>query len=242
MFDESRYLTRDDLIKERSTDEFCAWTEQKLSEWASLKRLELDGRELHERIILRKGLFGPFHEEVLPFCRYLQASKQTSDSKRCAIHIDSSLHFDATLIDGPREKRFEITQAIEDRHDVRMEKLLSDGRVNALGAMTISGTKKTGRDVTIEDEMVDHNDVLSNLTALAVRRMQRKTDQSTTNQSYDSETWLLIAVDDYIIDDEDHDALHQSFVRTPLNKQSTFASVIVIGVAGQLLLEYPRKS
>ena len=242
MFDESTYLTRDDLIKERSTRQFCEWTERKLTEWASLKKSRPDGRQLHERILMRKGLFGPFHEEVLPFCRYLQASKQVSDSRRCAIHFDSALHFDATLIDEPRQTRFEITQAIEDLHHVRMEKLLSDGRVNALAAMTISGTKKTGRMVAIDEEMVGHDEVLLNLTSLAIRRMERKTDQSTANQDYDPETRLLITVDDYIIDDEDHDTLHESFVGTSLNRQSTFASVIVIGIAGHLLLEYPRKS
>ena len=72
-----------------------------------------------------------------------------------------------------------------------MEQLLAHGQVNALGAMSISGTKKKGRNVTIEDEFVAHDDVISNLQNLVVRRLESKTDGATKNQIYDSETKLL---------------------------------------------------
>ena len=97
MFEESKYLSREDLTKERNTEDFCEWVESKLIEWSSVERAGSDGEELHERVMLCRSLFGHFYQEALPFCRYLQASNQTSPDFRCVIHLDSANHFDAIL-------------------------------------------------------------------------------------------------------------------------------------------------
>jgi hypothetical protein len=240
MFDESAYLTREEITQEQTTAEFSEWTERKLDEWATLKHSAAEGRALHEHIIRRRGLFGPFHQEVLPFCRYLQASGQLSSERRCAITLDSTLHYDATLTHGNDHRLFEITQAIEDRQDIRMEELLAHGQVNAIGAMDYSGTHRSGRTVTIDEDVVPHARVLDDLVALVIRRLERKTTGRTANQNYHPSTILLIAIDDYIIDAKDHDSINSEYSSSPAAQQQVFQSVIVIGFAGRLFLQYPR--
>jgi hypothetical protein len=57
MFKEERYINRDDILKERTTDDFCHWVENNLKEWASKRKTDPDGEKLNDCIILGKGLF-----------------------------------------------------------------------------------------------------------------------------------------------------------------------------------------
>jgi hypothetical protein len=157
----------------------------------------------------------------------------------CALKLDSSLHYDATLTgpDGQIQK-FEITQALEERHDVRIELLLDNGHVTATGEMAISGTRRKGRIVQVDEDMVCHEATVAKACALVIQAVERKTIRRTENQNYTPDTKLLVAVDDYIIDEEDYESLEAAWSESALADQSTFSEVIVIGLSGRLLIRF----
>lgn len=239
MFKEERFVNREDIIKERTTADFCHWVEKKSQEWASKMKIDPDGKELHRRIILGIGLFKDFQQEVLPFCRYLQVTKQQSDSLKCRVFLDSELHYDAGLQSGSFIQCYEITIARKNRHDIRMEKFLEAGRVSLLGSMKHSGTRKTGRTVIVENEFVDRTAVVEDQISLVQEAFDRKTGNRTKNQNYDPNTILLIALDDYI-KAKDSTKLDSTFRHSKITSQTTFKSVNIIGLSGKLLLEYQR--
>lgn len=153
--------------------------------------------------------------------------------------LDSELHYDAELQSGSFIQRYEITIARENRYDIRMEKFFEAGRVSLLGSMKHSGTRKTGRTVTVKNECVDHTAVVEDQISLVQEAFDRKTGTRTKNQNYDPNTILLIALDDYI-KAKDSAKLDNTFRHSKITSQTTFKSVNIIGLSGKLLLEYQR--
>lgn len=44
MFKEEHFINREDIIKERTTADFCHWVEKKDQEWASKIEMDPDGK------------------------------------------------------------------------------------------------------------------------------------------------------------------------------------------------------
>jgi len=242
MFKESNYLTSKELSAERTGEEFCEWVSHKTLEWRAdsdaLPREE--GDELSRRILLRIGIFGRFYQEAFPLYRYLVFKGHNRADVRCRILNDSSQHYDAIVIEKGIAQKIEISQAIEDRDDLRMQQFIEKGPVPLLGKMAISGTKRTGHQVEISDDLVPSTKVLGDIQEIVRRRLQRKTNQLTKNQKYEKETDLLISIDDSVLDENDIPKLDKLFRDIGCSEQVVFRSVSIVGTSGNIFIEYTK--
>lgn len=151
--------------------------------------------------------------------------------------------YDAVIVDRtcdpPRSSFLEITQAREgEAHYLRMKAFLRNGRVNLLGQVTKSGSKKAGLKPTVENEAVPHERVLAceiDRIEAAVRRKLNKAVQPATS--------LLVVFDDSICFahkfDEDVAVLldRMAALTAPVRG---FASVDLIGWSGRTLIPVHR--
>lgn len=102
--------------------------------------------------------------------------------------------------------------------------------MNALGKITVSGTKASGQKIEVENEAVDHNEVRSAALALLKDRLSGK-----TNKQYGRAHVLVVVVDDYLPfrTDEDKEVLMkhaQSFVS---DLELDFGAVYLLGASGK---------
>ncbi|MGR3176776.1 MAG: hypothetical protein ACUZ8E_01810 [Candidatus Anammoxibacter sp.] len=242
MFNESNYLTKEEITKERTAKEYCNWVESKMLVWKQLRTSDPDGSDLHNAIILGRGIFNDFYTEVVPFCRYLQVSNQDLDNLQVKILLDSNKHYDAIIIQNKKEVKLEITKAFEDRHDIRMELFLNNGHVNVTGRMQSCGTRQKGRKVKIDEDMVAQLDLLKEVENLVNRRVARKTKDRTLNQNYSSDTNLIVVIDDYVLGQNVYHILNDSFSTSIAGTQDVFMTVFIVGISGKLFLKYPRNN
>jgi len=76
--------------------------------------------------------------------------------------------------------------------------------VNALGKIAVSGTKASGQTIKVEDEAVDHSEVLEAALTRVKERLGGK-----SNKQYGKNHILVVVIDDYLPfrTDGDKDAL-----------------------------------
>jgi hypothetical protein len=135
-----------------------------------------------------QGLAKQFHEEVYPLSVFAKHLYGARSDIQCLPNLDNR-DFDARIFDystaPPSELKIEITSAIDGYTEhLRMKYFVEHCQVNAVGEVSVSGTKQTGHKIHVEDEVFAHTDLLQRICSLIRLAVERKSVQPDTPQKY----------------------------------------------------------
>lgn len=192
-------LNRADMELSRTPRELCDWVDSKAVELSKTKEGKAYARS---GALLPKKLW----EEVRPLglfalCRY------GDTGVRCTPNLTNDNYDGKIEFSDPAASPvyIEMTYAKDGQDErLRLKVLAKEGNVNALGNITVSGTKASGQTIKVENEAVDHTDVRRVALDLVKKRLDGK-----SNKQYGKDHILVVIVDDYLPfrTDEDKEVL-----------------------------------
>jgi hypothetical protein len=203
------------------------------------------GRAFDESKELRKTSRSPgrlwkkYIEEILPLAHLGQHLFPGSPDVQCQPILRDSGNCDAiiTFPDGSKTTSLfvEFTYAKDGHEDsLRMEVLKDKGRVNLLGKVTYSGTKKTGHHIDVEDEAVFRPSILEKHRRLIIDRVKAK-----SIKRYSPDHILVVVFDDYTgIRSEPEMADLKSYLASEMDLSALdFRGLYLLGSSGKILSE-----
>jgi hypothetical protein len=218
-------LQRAEMEVPRSPRELCDWVDSKASELSQTK----EGKDYaRSGAMLPKKLW----EEVRPLGLFA-LFRYGEEGVKCTPNLsndnyDGKIEFSESSIPSIY---IELTYAKDgyDEH-LRLKVLSSEGSVNALGKITVSGTKSSGKRIEVEDEAVDHTEVRSAALALLKARLTGK-----TNKQYGRAHVLVVVVDDFLQfrTDEDKKVLVNYAQSIVSDLKLDFGAVYLLGASGK---------
>lgn len=181
-------LNRADMELSRTPRELCDWVDAKAME---LSKTEEGKAYARSGELLPKKLW----EEIRPLglfalCQYgdkgvrctpnlsndnYDGKIELSELSACTIYVEMTY-----AKDGFDER-------------LRLKVLTNEGNVNALGRITVSGTKASGQTISVENEAVDHTEVRDAALDLVGKRLRGK-----NNKQYGKDHVLVVVIDDYL--------------------------------------------
>ena len=218
-------LQRDDMEVPRKPHELCDWVNSKALELSQTKEGKAYARS---GAILPKKLW----EEIRPLGLFA-LSRFGAEGVTCTPNLsndnyDGTIEFSDTSIPPIY---VEITYA-KDGHDerLRLNILTSKGSVNALGKITVSGTKVSGQSIEIENEAVGHTEVRNAALLLLKDRLTGK-----SNKQYGQSHVLVVVVDDYLAfrAEEDKEVLMRYAQAIIPVMKLDFTAVYLLGSSGE---------
>ncbi len=234
--DPQSILTKKEMVIERTPKELAAWVERKLLEFKGFD-------DLKEYVLLHKGLFKRFYEEVYPLNMFANKLYKERSDVSCTPNLDNQ-DFDAVICDysfsPPHKLMVEFTCAIEYPDEyLRMKYYLEHGHVNVYGHLSYTGTKKTGHKIYVENEMIDRDVLLQKIFSLIKKAAEYKS-KPRKHGKYGEKHVLVIFFDDWsLFNSKDDISMLENFVTTnvliiPLN----FKTVYVLGLSGETFLSF----
>lgn len=217
-------LQRADMEVPRSPRDLCDWVDLKAAELSQTK----EGKDYaRSGAILPKKLW----EEVRPLglfalCRY------GAEGVNCTPNLSND-NYDGR-IEFSKSSRppiyVEFTYA-KDGYDerLRLKVLSSEGTVNALGKITVSGTKASGQNIKVGNEAIDHLELRNAALAVVKERLAGK-----TNKQYGGNHVLVVVVDDYLPfrTEEDKEVLMKETQSIVAGIKLDFGAVYLLGSSG----------
>lgn len=217
------------IEQDRSPDEFIVWFE------GFLESTRHD-RSHREQILLRQGIAKPLYEEVFPlYC--LLKHKRIEWKGRLFRNILGNQPYDvrATVPGSGASELIEITVAdVDQAESVRMEAFVARGRVPAVAPVVWTGTRQTGRDIHISEDMVLHDDVVRKKRDQIIAAVERKCQRAPATN-----TALLVYFDDYtaFADQGDLPVMQEALSAVRSFWQSKFTALYVVGASGKRFWE-----
>lgn len=226
------YITKEELEIPRSAAEVRPWVDATLEKISKTK----EGRQA---VRFREGYLKELTEEALPlgiFCEhYFNGSHSVTLN-----HLIGNQNYDVEITDKRLEKSplkyLEITQAHEGENaHLRMIKLKEDGHANAFGKVKKIGTKHTGLYIEIENEAIEHGE----LVRKELKRIHEAADRK-RGKVYPEGTGLIIICDDYVAfrKSEDIVKLKEYIKSNVLPSFNNFTRIFVIGWSSKIFLEF----
>lgn len=222
-------LQRADMEMTRTPQALCDWVDSKASE---LSKTDEGKHYARSGALLPKKLW----EEVRPLGLFALRRYGPRSDVKCTPNLtnnnyDGRIEFDDT---SNPTIYVEVTYA-KDGYDERwrLEVLGEKGSVNALGRISTSGTKASGRrSIEVQDEAVDHEETRCKSLKILRERITGK-----TSKTYGPDYVLIIVVDDYLpFRTEDDRAIlmerAKSFVESA---ELNFGAVYLLGSSGNYL-------
>ena len=222
-------LQRPDMEISRTPQELCDWVDSKASELSETTEGKHYARS---RALLPKKLL----EEVRPLglfarCLYGQRTDVKCTPNLTNDNYDGSIDFNDASV---RSIDVEVTYAKDgyDEH-LRLEVLTAEGSVNALGRISKSGTKASGRrTVEVENEAVNHKEMRCKELEIVKARILGK-----SRKEYGPNHVLVVVVDDYLaFRTGDDRAVLVEFVKSIIESvKLDFRAVFLLGATGKYL-------
>lgn len=239
-------LTKEEIQVKRTPKELELWVEKKCNEFEN-------NDEIEDQVLLHKGLFKQFYEEVRPLSLFVNKIYPSSSDILCIPSIDNK-DYDAVIRDctfsPPHELKVEFTyvtkgvvstSAKECGHDeyLRMEYFIEHRHVNTFGSLTHSEDKNTGCKINVEDEMIDHIDLLQNTFSL-IKSAAEKKSETRKPRKYGKQTHVLVIVfDDWQWFNSKDMVTLENFMKTEiLVKPLNFKTVYILGSSGKTFLSF----
>jgi hypothetical protein len=230
-FDPNLLLTREELLTPRTPTELSHWVENKF-------RMFADHPEAKKWVLLHQGLSKQFHEEVYPLsllAKHLYAER--SDIK-CLPNLDNR-DFDATIFDysisPPSELKVEITYAVEKNNHLRMKYFAENGYVNAIGKVDKSGTIHTGHKIHVEDEAIEHTDLLEQ----SFSRIRSAVEKKSIKARYGPGHILLVTFEYFgFLSEQDRSALKAYVEKHVLTLPLNFTALYVVEIVGKTFVGF----
>lgn len=212
----------------RTPEELCAWVERKTSALSETK----ETRRFARTARLPKKLW----EEIRPLCLFGHHLYAKSDAVKCRPKLgnqsyDATIEFEDPSI-SPVYVEITYAKAGHDEH-LRLEKLSTEGHVNWLGALTVTGTKASGRQmVEIENEAVEHKVTVDKNLELVRESLNGK-----SGKTFGRNHVLVVVVDDYIPFryDEGKRILEKWTISAIETMALDFKAVFLLGSSGNYL-------
>jgi hypothetical protein len=224
MSDPANILNATDMEQSRTPRELCDWVDAKAAEFSSTqeaKKYARSGARLPKKL----------WEEIRPLAHFARC-RYGDNGVRCTPNLSND-NYDGRIdfaVPSTTSVYVEITYA-KDGYDERLRlKVLSEsGSVNALGKITVSGTKKSGQTICVENEAVDHTAVRDTALYLVKERLRGK-----SSKDYGKNHILVIVVDDYLPFRTDEDkAILMTRIRDELSTlRMNVGAVYVLGSSG----------
>ncbi|NTU50099.1 MAG: hypothetical protein HGA87_04300 [Desulfobulbaceae bacterium] len=207
-------------------------TPRELCDWVDSIAIELS-KTSEGKTYARSGALLPkkFWEEVRPLglfalCRYGDVGVQctpnlTNDNYDAKIEFSKPatppVYIEMTYAKNGQDER------------LRLEVLTKEGNVNALGKITVSGTKASGRTIKVENEAVDHTKVRQTALDLVKERLAGK-----CKKQYGKNYILVVIVDDYLPfrTDEDKEVLMRYTQAALSELKPDVGAVYLLGSSG----------
>ena len=221
-------LSRVDMEVPRTPQALCDWVNSKASE---LSETDKGKRFARSGALLPKKLW----EEVRPFGLFAFLRYGPKNDVRCAPNLSNENYDGRIDFDGTSTSPIyvEVTYA-KDGHDegLRLEVLSATGSVNALGTISVSGTKTSGRTLKVANEAVDHNLTRGKGLDLIRERIIGK-----SRKTYGQSHILVVVVDDYLaFRTEDDRVILQEYARSVVDSVALdFRGVFLLGSSGNYL-------
>lgn len=218
-------LQRADMEVSRTPRELCEWVDAKASELSQTN----EGKEY-----ARSGANLPkkLWEEIRPFslfafCRY------GPEGAKCTPNLSND-NYDGKIEFSDRSTEpiyVELTYAKDGYdEDLRLTVLNQDGSANALGKITVTGTKASGQKIEVENQAVDHIETRNAALVLLKERLVGK-----QNKQYGKNTVLVVVVDDYLAfrTADDKAVLEEAARRTVAELALNVGAVYLLGATGK---------
>ena len=218
-------LNRSDMERTRSPRELCEWVDAKVSELGQTK----EGKEYaRSGAILPKKLW----EEVRPLGLFA-VLRYGPEGVRCTPNLSND-NYDGKIAFSNSSADViyvELTYAKDgyDEH-LRLMVLGREGSVNALGKITVTGTKASAQKIEVENEAVDHAETRKAALELLKKRLAGK-----ANKQYGLNYVLVVVVDDYLPfrTGDDKAALKAAAKATVAESPLNFGAVYLLGASGK---------
>lgn len=222
-------LQQTDMGVTRTPKELCDWVDAKtsaLSETEEGKRYARSGARLPKKL----------WEEIRPLGIFTMRRYGPRGDVKCTPNLtnenyDGRIDFDDVTTPSIY---VEITYAKDgyDEH-LRLDVLTEKGSVNALGRISVTGTKASGRRaVEVENEAVDHDVTRQSALNLVRERIRSKSDKT-----YGANHILIIVVDDYLPfrTEDDREILEEHARAVVGSVKLDFRAVVLLGSSGNYL-------
>lgn len=236
MFDPNSLLTKEELTTPRTPTELARWVEDKC-------RLFADCPEAKKQVLLHKGLFKKFYEELYPLSLFITHLYAERSDIQCVPNLDNR-DFDATILDysksPPSKLKVEITSAVDgyDQH-LRMKYFAKHGHVYAWGTLSASGTEKRGHEINVENELTAVSVSLERTFSLIRSAFKGKSVILNKPPKYGQGHVLIVAFDDWPRFAEQHMADLKAFVeKDVLTLPLDFAALYVVGLSENTFVHF----
>ncbi len=230
-----KILTKEDCELERTPQQLIAWFEEKNGLFSQTK----EGKKY---ALLHKGLAKAFFEEIYPLSLFAKHRYNCRTDVGCKPNLGNE-NFDAHVIDyaknPPQQYKIEFTQAVDGYEDyLRMVYFTEHGHANALGNVTVEGTKKTGHKIEVENEVVEHKEIVKRGLKLITDAARQK-----AKKSYGEDMSLVITFDDYSAfwASEELYLLKDHTQTEILPMKLDFSCLYLMGLSGNSLLKFPLR-
>jgi len=223
-------LTSEVLEQPLSAAAYLGWVKSLI---ARTKAEDSDGLR---KIRLRVGLAKELMEEALPIGYFARSYFEGSNQVNITLKVGSQC-YDAVVSDCrdlPSGLEYlEVTLASEGEDEyLRMSELHDTAQVSGLGPVTKTGTRRIGRVVTIEPEVVSQANVLAKERRMIAKAIERK-----LAKSYPANTALIIGFDDTMsFNRSDNIANIKDTLAEFEDRLSVFHTVAVVGMVNDLFL------
>ncbi len=227
-------ISKSEIEQFRTPTEFNRWIVSKLKLFREYRE------QIKKQELLRKGISKQFWSEIYPL--YLLMKKQALLGQNFKVkNIIGNQPYDAEIQypDNNRHAicKLEFTEA-KDGYDLslRMEKFIETGSVSLTGELTVNGTKKTGHNICISEDMASHKDLLNNQFTLIKECIEKK-----KRKDYSSNIALVVVIDDYTVPRYDNKKDLDCFIAflnsDNIFKNTGFAALFFVGLSGELFFE-----
>lgn len=217
------FLTKEILEESHTAKEYLLWAKGLVKQLKS----ELDGLE---KIRFGRDLAKELMNEVIPIG--LLATKYFDESDDVSISLKiGSQNYDAVVSDYRKQPSsvlyIEVTLAHEGEDQyLRMLRLHKKEEVSGLGKVIKHGSKKTGLDVDISNEMLSQVEVLQRERGLLSKAIDRKLEKK-----YPQNTLLLVGFDDVMaFDRKDNIKNLENVITERMPSLRAFHTVAVVGL------------
>lgn len=221
-------LTEELLQTPRTPTQLHSWVHDTLERIGSTP-------EGKRAIRFKEGLVKPLVEEVLPLGIFA-VNHFDSESEVTITPVIGSQNYDA-IVQGDEDRiiHLEVTQAHEGEGEhLRMLELEEKGRVNATGAVSKQGTKRTGIKVTVENIARNHKNIRDEIFGRIREATIRKHEKN-----YPEKTALVVMFDDYLSMTEKDVAELDDWIRKEvISKLQKFVLVAFVSWNRRHYLEY----
>jgi hypothetical protein len=231
-FDVDALLPLAECVKPRKPKELREWVLAKCDAFAQIP-------ELREPVLLHKGLFKWFHEEIYALSVFAVARYGDRDDVFCVPRRDQNYDVDAEVREPSRTVQVEVTSARDPDEHLRMEHLVQRRHVGLTGPLKAQGTKRTGRQITHVIEFDDHRETRARHLGWIKTAAEGKAGLGRYGKSYE----LLIAVVDWWFDPTDDAEEVAGFIeREVLTLPLQFGAVHVVRLTSRLFFSFPLGS